>query len=93
MCNEGVILFVCVSVFYVYATAPNFSLQWNSHGYDIAKTFARKFTHISPVWLQLTRRCAVYAHSLWYCTYIQTASLYRHGVGLAMEGTHDIDQG
>ena len=31
-------------------------LQWNSHGYDIAKMFARKFTHISPVWLQLTRR-------------------------------------
>jgi chitinase domain-containing protein 1 len=29
---------------------------WNSHGYDIAKMFARKFTHISPVWLQLTRR-------------------------------------
>ncbi|CAI8020803.1 Chitinase domain-containing protein 1 [Geodia barretti] len=45
---------------------------WNSHGYDIAKMFARKFTHISPVWLQLTRR---------------------HGIGLAMEGTHDIDQG
>lgn len=27
-------------------------LQWNSHGYDIAKWFANKFTHISPVWLQ-----------------------------------------
>lgn len=25
---------------------------WNSHGYDIAKWFANKFTHISPVWLQ-----------------------------------------
>ncbi|XP_046914230.2 chitinase domain-containing protein 1 [Dermatophagoides farinae] len=25
---------------------------WNSHGYDIAKLFAQKFTHISPVWLQ-----------------------------------------
>ncbi|UXI21444.1 calcium-independent phospholipase A2-gamma-like [Sarcoptes scabiei] len=25
---------------------------WNSHGYDVAKIFARKFTHISPVWLQ-----------------------------------------
>lgn len=30
--------------------------QWNSHGYDIAKTFGGKFTHISPVWLQLKRR-------------------------------------
>lgn len=30
--------------------------QWNSHGYDIAKIFGGKFTHISPVWLQLKRR-------------------------------------
>ncbi|KAM6157633.1 chitinase domain-containing protein 1 isoform 3-T3 [Rhynchocyon petersi] len=29
---------------------------WNSHGYDIAKTFGNKFTHVSPVWLQLKRR-------------------------------------
>lgn len=28
-------------------------LQWNAAGYDIAKKFANKFTHISPVWLQL----------------------------------------
>ncbi|KAK5641609.1 hypothetical protein RI129_010156 [Pyrocoelia pectoralis] len=26
---------------------------WNSHGYDIAKQFGNKFTHISPVWLQI----------------------------------------
>jgi len=26
---------------------------WNSRGYDIAKIFAKKFTHISPVWLSL----------------------------------------
>ena len=26
---------------------------WNSHGYDVAKDFTKKFTHISPVWLQL----------------------------------------
>lgn len=26
--------------------------QWNSRGYDIAKIFAKKFTHLSPVWLQ-----------------------------------------
>ncbi|KAM5246875.1 chitinase domain-containing protein 1 isoform 2-T2 [Ctenodactylus gundi] len=29
---------------------------WNSHGYDVAKVFGNKFTHISPVWLQLKRR-------------------------------------
>ncbi|MFH4974028.1 hypothetical protein AB6A40_000737 [Gnathostoma spinigerum] len=26
---------------------------WNNHGYDIAKLCAKKFTHISPVWLQI----------------------------------------
>ncbi|XP_003382825.2 PREDICTED: chitinase domain-containing protein 1-like [Amphimedon queenslandica] len=26
---------------------------WNNHGYDTAKWFANKFTHISPVWLQI----------------------------------------
>jgi len=30
-------------------------LQWNSHGYDIAKTFA-KFPMICPVWLQIKRK-------------------------------------
>ncbi|XP_064226345.1 chitinase domain-containing protein 1 isoform X2 [Aotus nancymaae] len=29
---------------------------WNSHGYDVTKVFASKFTQISPVWLQLKRR-------------------------------------
>ncbi|XP_076027128.1 chitinase domain-containing protein 1 [Genypterus blacodes] len=29
---------------------------WNSHGYDIAKTFGPKLTSLSPVWLQLRRR-------------------------------------
>ncbi|CAH1108406.1 unnamed protein product [Psylliodes chrysocephalus] len=28
---------------------------WNNHGYDIAKIFGNKFTHISPVWLQIKR--------------------------------------
>ncbi|CAH1967926.1 unnamed protein product [Acanthoscelides obtectus] len=27
---------------------------WNSHGYDVAKIFGNKFTHISPVWLQIS---------------------------------------
>jgi len=29
---------------------------WNSHGYDVAKWLGGKFTHISPVWLQLKRK-------------------------------------
>lgn len=29
---------------------------WNSHGYDIAKTFGNKFSFVSPVWLQVKRR-------------------------------------
>lgn len=26
---------------------------WNSHGYDVAKTFGSKFSLVSPVWLQV----------------------------------------
>ena len=33
-----------------------FSLQWNNHGYDIAKVFGNKFTYVSPVWLQIKRK-------------------------------------
>lgn len=29
---------------------------WNNHGYDVAKIFGNKFTHISPVWLQIRRK-------------------------------------
>jgi chitinase domain-containing protein 1 len=28
---------------------------WNSKGYDISKTFAKKLNYISPVWLQIKR--------------------------------------
>jgi chitinase domain-containing protein 1 len=28
---------------------------WNSHGYDIAKIFTKKFDYISPVWLNIKR--------------------------------------
>jgi len=31
-----------------------FFLQWNNHGYDVAKIFTNKFNLISPVWLQVT---------------------------------------
>jgi hypothetical protein len=31
-------------------------LQWNNHGYDVAKWFGAKFTHISPVWLQIKKK-------------------------------------
>lgn len=30
-------------------------LQWNNHGYDVAKIFSPKFDVISPIWLQLHR--------------------------------------
>lgn len=29
---------------------------WNNHGYDVAKWFGAKFTHISPVWLQIKKK-------------------------------------
>lgn len=34
---------------------------WNNHGYDTAKWFASKFTHISPVWLQMRKQGAKFA--------------------------------
>ena len=49
-------LLVCILESYPTNSLFILYLQWNSHGYDIAKIFAGKFTHISPVWLQLTRR-------------------------------------
>lgn len=36
-------------------------LQWNSHGYDVAKMFAKKFDIISPVWLQIVKQGDDYA--------------------------------
>jgi chitinase domain-containing protein 1 len=34
-------------------THSQISLQWNSRGYDVAKMFGNKFSHVSPVWLQI----------------------------------------
>lgn len=36
-----------------YSTCPAVTRQWNNHGYDVAKLRGGKFTHISPVWLQV----------------------------------------
>lgn len=36
-------------------------MQWNSHGYDVAKIFAKKFDIISPVWLQIVKHGDDYA--------------------------------
>lgn len=33
---------------------------WNNHGYDIAKMFSRKFTYVSPVWLQIRKASGRY---------------------------------
>ena len=35
-------------------TVLGYVTPWNSHGYDVAKTFGSKFSLISPVWLQVT---------------------------------------
>eukprot|EP00823_Brevimastigomonas_motovehiculus_P002642 TRINITY_DN1593_c0_g1_i1.p1 TRINITY_DN1593_c0_g1~~TRINITY_DN1593_c0_g1_i1.p1 ORF type:complete len:415 (-),score=70.99 TRINITY_DN1593_c0_g1_i1:265-1509(-) len=50
---------------------------WNNHGYDIAKYFARKYTYISPVWLQLKLVSG------------DSSSKLKIEIG----GTQDIDQG
>ncbi|XP_053206966.1 chitinase domain-containing protein 1-like [Panonychus citri] len=42
-----------VSDRFVNGTVLGYVTPWNGEGYDIARTFAKKYTHISPVWLQL----------------------------------------
>ncbi|MEE6498594.1 hypothetical protein FKM82_003174 [Ascaphus truei] len=41
---------------HVSADVLGYVTPWNGHGYDIAKTFAPKFTLVSPVWLQIKRK-------------------------------------
>ncbi|NP_001087530.1 chitinase domain-containing protein 1 isoform X1 [Xenopus laevis] len=41
---------------HVSADVLGYVTPWNGHGYDIAKTFAAKFTLISSVWLQIRRK-------------------------------------
>lgn len=36
-------------------TVLGYVTPWNSHGYDVAKTFAAKFAYVSPVWLQVRK--------------------------------------
>lgn len=42
-----------ISSQYLLLNAMSCMFQWNSRGYDIAKIFHKKFTHVSPVWLQI----------------------------------------
>uniref|UniRef100_A0A8C5MVX4 Chitinase domain-containing protein 1 n=1 Tax=Leptobrachium leishanense TaxID=445787 RepID=A0A8C5MVX4_9ANUR len=41
---------------HVTADVLGYITPWNGHGYDMAKTFAAKFTLVSPVWLQIRRK-------------------------------------
>ncbi|XP_055917606.1 chitinase domain-containing protein 1 [Eupeodes corollae] len=36
-------------------TVLGYVTAWNSHGYDVAKIFAKKFDIISPVWFQIVK--------------------------------------
>lgn len=51
-----------VTRFHIKSQNNNYSIiktnlfQWNSKGYDVAKTWAPKFDYISPVWLQVQRQ-------------------------------------
>lgn len=70
----------------------NFFLQWNGHGYEIAKIFAHKFTHICPVWLQIKLNDDEETTRLegTICNNIRTVSL-GVGVSLCLVGLQDID--
>ncbi|XP_037806542.1 chitinase domain-containing protein 1 [Lucilia sericata] len=41
-------------------TVLGFVTPWNSHGYEIATTFAKKFDLISPVWFQIVKQDGKY---------------------------------
>lgn len=47
-------IFYCLYLFCMNLLDCHF--QWNSKGYDVAKTWAPKFDYISPVWLQVKRQ-------------------------------------
>ncbi|XP_037961205.1 chitinase domain-containing protein 1 isoform X2 [Teleopsis dalmanni] len=41
-------------------TVLGYVTPWNSHGYDIAKVFGKKFDIISPVWFQIIKKGDLY---------------------------------
>lgn len=53
---------------------------WNSHGYDVAKKFALKFTHISPVWFQVKLK-----------TIPPKDGKAKGTIKVTIEGGHDVD--
>jgi len=56
---------------------------WNAHGYEVAKLFALKFTHVSPVWFQLKLEQAP----------TSSTDGKPSKIGVRITGTHDVDRG
>ena len=61
--------------------ASRFFLQWNNHGYNIAKIFANKFEFVSPVWLQVKptpnrKNYIISGDGHYFCQNLSVASLY-----------------
>lgn len=50
------IFFTLLAKLYSHWCSLLCEFQWNSKGYDVAKTWAPKFNYISPVWLQVKRQ-------------------------------------
>jgi chitinase domain-containing protein 1 len=59
------------------STKLAFVTPWNAKGYDIAKWFASKLTHISPVW---------------YTVSLSETSSTNPDLKLELKGAHDIDE-
>ncbi|KAK2166544.1 hypothetical protein LSH36_38g08004 [Paralvinella palmiformis] len=70
ICQTGLLLFLTFLMVYPGSSNATLSqgdkkkkknikqVQWNNHGYDIAKLFGNKFNYVSPVWLQLKHKPA-----------------------------------
>ncbi|XP_021774184.1 chitinase domain-containing protein 1-like isoform X2 [Chenopodium quinoa] len=70
----------------------------NSTGYDLAKRFCPKFTHLSLVWYDLKRNSAGYDLAKRFCPKFTHLSLVWYdlksqGAKLVLEGRHNADIG
>jgi len=58
---------------------------WNNHGYDVAKHFARKLTHVSPCWYQLKLRATTKPAT-------KAGSKGKLSIRVELTGGHDADK-
>lgn len=61
--------------------ALGYVTPWNNHGYEIARKFASKFSHIAPVWYQIKLKSQKVVEN----------GKSKSKVQILLEGGHDVD--